>query len=390
MKVHEMPSDSPIKTHIVAYTPLSGLPWGVAVEQDRDVALAVASDLQRRFLLFGLLALVGAALLAWVDVRQVVKPLRMLTARASRMAGGDLKTPIGLARRDEVGTLARAFESMRQQLGDSLGEIERRDKELEERVRERTREVERLYVELQAKEDLRSHLLEKLISAQEEERARIARELHDEAGQSLTGIAMSLEAAEASLGPDASTAKERLERAKAVALDTIEEIRKLVVDLRPVALDDLGLVPALRSYAEERLAGRGVRVALEAAERGKRLPPHVESTLFRVVQEAVTNIARHAEAKTARIRLHRDGQRLTLLVEDDGKGFDMAEVLGSPDKTRALGLLGMQERVSLCGGSLRVESAPGSGTRVRAEIPIPKEAVPGGHAQRPSTLASAE
>src|SRR3972149_10474181 len=80
VKVHEMPSDSPIKTHIVAYTPLSGLPWGVAVEQDRDVALAVASDLQRRFLLFGLLALVGAALLAWVDVRQVVKPLRMLTA----------------------------------------------------------------------------------------------------------------------------------------------------------------------------------------------------------------------------------------------------------------------------------------------------------------------
>jgi signal transduction histidine kinase len=95
--------------------------------------------------------------------------------------------------------------------------------------------------------------------------------------------------------------------------------------------------------------------------------------LFRVVQEAITNIARHAQAKNASIRLQQDGQRLTLLVADDGKGFDLEEVLNSPDSTRAFGLLGMQERVGLCGGSLKIESARGRGTCIRAEIPLPNE-----------------
>ena len=368
--VHKMPSGSPIKTHIVAYAPVPSLPWGVAVEQDRDVALAASSRLQRKLLVFGLLTLVGAALLAWLDVRGVVRPLQMLTARAARMADGDLTTPIGLQRQDEVGKLAQSFEKMRSQLKTSLDEIERRDAELEERVQERTSQVERLYAELQAKEELRTHLLEKLISAQEEERARIARELHDEAGQSLTGIVMSVEAAASALPSGAAASQERLERAKALAQNTIEEIRKLVIDLRPAALDDLGLMPALRACAEERLADRGVKVYLEPSKLDQRLPGHVESCLFRVVQEAITNIARHAHAKSAHIRLRQNGRSLTLLVEDDGEGFDMTEVLGSSDKTRALGLLGMQERVALCGGSLRVESTPGRGTRVQAEIPL--------------------
>ena len=294
----------------------------------------------------------------------------MLTARAARMADGDLTTPIGLQRKDEVGKLAQSFEKMRSQLKTSLDEIERRDVELEERVQERTRQVERLYAELQGKEELRTHLLEKLISAQEEERARIARELHDEAGQSLTGIVMSVEAAASSLPPRASVSQERLERAKTLAQDTIEEIRKLVMDLRPAALDDLGLMPALRAYAEERLADRGVRVYLEPSKLDQRLPQHVESCLFRVVQEAITNIARHAHARHAHIQLRRRNRSLTLLVEDDGTGFDMAEILESADKTRALGLLGMQERVALCGGSLQVESTPGKGTRITAELPL--------------------
>lgn len=360
--------------HIVAYTPLRTIPgWGIAVEQDTDVALAVAENLQRRFLIFGALALILAAGLAWFDVRQVVKPLTVLTARAERMARGDLETAIDSSRRDEVGTLARAFESMRVRLKQSLEEIERRDRELEQRVMERTQEVQRLLEELQRKEEVRSRLLEKVISAQEEERKRMARELHDELGQALTGMLMNLEAAEETLGQDAQGPRERIARARSLATHSIESIRHLIQDLRPAALDDLGLVPAIRAFAEGRLGDRGIRLTLETSGLRDRLPPLVETAVFRVVQEAVTNIVRHAEARSARIRLERSGDRISVTVEDDGRGFDPAEVLHSPDRARALGLLGMEERVSLLGGSLRVESAPGRGTRVRAEIPLEPE-----------------
>lgn len=369
VRVHK-PSDDG-ESHIVAYAPLSEMPgWGIAVEQETDVALAVAGDLQERVFLFGILALALAAGLAWFDVRQVVKPLTILTSRAEKMAAGDLETPISSKRKDEVGILANTFESMRVRLKESLEEIERRDRELEQRVHERTREVQRLYEELRRKEELRGRLLEKVISAQEEERQRIARELHDETGQALTGILMSLEAAEDALGGEPEAARQRIDRAKALAGHSIDAIRHLVVDLRPAALDDLGLVPALRAFAEGRLGERGIQVRLETSGLRDRLSPPVETCIFRVAQEAVTNIVRHSRATSARIQLQRRDANLTLVVEDDGEGFDSAGVLGSADPARALGLLGMEERVALVGGHLTIDSAPGRGTRIRAEIPL--------------------
>ncbi len=361
--------------HIVAYAPIGTVPgWGIAVEQETDVALAVAAGLQRRFLLFGLVALGAAALLAWFDVRQVVKPLRDLTLRAAKMAAGDLETPITSRRRDEVGTLANTFEAMRVKLRDSLEELERRDRELEERVEERTREVQRLYQALQQKEELRARLLERVISAQEEERRRVARELHDETGQALTGIVMGLEAAEEALAREPEAARQRLERAKSLAAQSAEAIRRLVVDLRPPALDNLGLVPAVRAFAESHLGEKGIRLELTTSGLKGRLPPPVEICIFRVVQEAVTNIVRHSGARSARIQIEREHARVSLVVEDDGLGFDVAAVMGSGDRARALGLAGMEERVALLGGELVVESAPGQGTRIRAEIPLEWEA----------------
>lgn len=372
IRVHKPSEDG--ESHIVAYAPLSAMPgWGIAVEQETDVALAVADDLQQRILLFGILALVLAAALAWFDVRQVVKPLGVLTSRAAKMAGGDLETPITSTRKDEVGTLATTFETMRVKLKESLEEIERRDRELEQRVQERTREVQRLYEELQRKEELRGRLLEKVISAQEEERQRIARELHDETGQALTGIVMSLEAAEDAVDREPEAARQRLQRAKSLAAQSIEGIRHMVVDLRPAALDDLGLAPALRALAEGRLGEKGVRLQLETSGLRDRLPAPIETCIFRVVQEAVTNIVRHAEAKSARIHLRREERSVSLVVEDDGRGFDVVEVMNSQDKTRALGLAGMEERVSLIGGDFVVDSAPGQGTRIRATIPLESE-----------------
>lgn len=373
VRIHKPTDDG--GSHIVAYAPLSTMPgWGVAVEQEADVALAVADDLQQRVLLFGILALVLAAGLAWFDVRQVVKPLGILTSRAAKMASGDLETPITSSRRDEVGTLAQTLETMRVRLKESLEEIERRDRELEQRVQERTREVQQLYEELQRKEELRSRLLEKVISAQEEERMRIARELHDETGQALTGIIMSLEAAEEALSREPKATRQGLERAKSLAAHSIDAIRNLVVDLRPAALDDLGLVPALRAFAESRLGEKGIRLELKASGLKDRLSPPVETCIFRVVQEAVTNTVRHSGADWVRIHLQHESGRVSLVVEDDGQGFDIAELMSSEDSARALGLAGMKERIALLGGELVVESAPGQGTRIGATIPLESEA----------------
>ncbi|MEE9197385.1 MAG: sensor histidine kinase, partial [bacterium] len=246
----------------------------------------------------------------------------------------------------------------------------RRDRELEQRVEERTREVQQLLEELQSKEEVRSLLLEKVISAQEEERKRIARELHDELGQALTGMVMNLEAAKEGLDKDTEAALQRMERARSLAVHSIDSIRHLILDLRPAALDDLGLVPALRAFAENRLGDKGIRLALETSGFKDRLPPLVETTIFRVVQEAVTNIVRHSEANAARIQLERKNGRVSLLVEDDGRGFDPTKVLHSPDRARAVGILGMEERISILGGHLHVDSRSGQGTQVRAEIPL--------------------
>jgi len=197
--------------------------------------------------------------------------------------------------------------------------------------------------------------------------------LHDETGQALTSIVMSLEVAQSALDREPAAVSERLETAKSLASQSIVAIRRLVVDLRPAALDDLGLIPAIRAYAGSRLEEKGVGLEMQVSGLTNRLSPPVETCLFRVTQEAVTNVIRHSEAKSARIELQRDNGVVSLLVTDDGKGFDLEEVLNSPDRTRALGLLGMQERVGLCGGSLTVESERGRGTRIRAEIPLPSE-----------------
>jgi len=135
-------------------------------------------------------------------------------------------------------------------------------------------------------------------------------------------------------------------------------------------LDDLGLIPAIRWYGENRLKGQGVKVHLETAGDERRLPPELETTLFRVVQEAMSNIARHAKAQNVFITLDFSSSKVVIEVEDDGEGFDLAAVSKTTDKGRGLGLMGMQERVSLFSGTMVIETAPGAGTQLRIEVPI--------------------
>ncbi len=228
----------------------------------------------------------------------------------------------------------------------------------------------RLFAEVRAQDQVRRDLVARLLSAHEEERSRIARELHDEVSQSLTSLMMRVNVAEESL-PSDHPARAALAGIRAVVEQTLEEVRKLVFALRPTLLDDLGLIPAVRYYAKSLLEPAGVQVSVHTAGFGvHRLPREVETTLFRIAQEAITNIARHSRARRAAVSLESTGRTVRLEVRDDGMGFDVAAALTDPARRR-LGLLGMQERVALMGGTLSIESRPGRGTVVRADIPTP-------------------
>jgi signal transduction histidine kinase len=202
----------------------------------------------------------------------------------------------------------------------------------------------------------------RVVEAQELERARLARELHDETGQALTSILLGLKPLERTA--ESAEARAALESVRELVISTLQDVRRLAVELRPSALDDFGLVPAVERLTETFREQSGLRVDLETQLGEERLPSEAETTLYRVIQEALTNVFKHAAAERVSILLQRKNSAVVAVVEDDGAGFD-------PSDTRAdaLGLSGMRERVSLAGGRLQVESSPGAGTTVVAEVP---------------------
>jgi signal transduction histidine kinase len=205
--------------------------------------------------------------------------------------------------------------------------------------------------------------LRRAVAAQEVERRRLARELHDETGQALTSILLGLKGVEeARQGADV---REALEQLRELVVGTLQDVRRLAVELRPKALDDFGLVPALERLVESFREQTGMQVELEARLGAERLPGEVETTLYRITQEALTNVVKHAQARRVSIVLtQRDGS-VTAVIEDDGRGFEETH------EGDGLGLLGMKERLELVNGRLTVESSEGSGTTIAAEVPIP-------------------
>ena len=205
--------------------------------------------------------------------------------------------------------------------------------------------------------------LRRVVSGQELERQRLARELHDETGQALTSILLGLRAVEEADGPDAmSTAASHL---RELVVATLQDVRRLAVQLRPKALDDFGLVAAAEHLVQTFSEATSIRVDLEAQLGEERLPAEVETTLYRIVQEALTNIVKHAEASRVSILLVRRSGSAAVVIEDDGQGFDPAEL-----REGGMGIIGMRERVELHEGRLTVESAPGSGATLAAEVPL--------------------
>jgi two-component system, NarL family, sensor histidine kinase DevS len=204
--------------------------------------------------------------------------------------------------------------------------------------------------------------LKRVVTGQEVERRRLARELHDETGQALTSILLGLKAVEDA--PDAESMRAAAAELRGLVVATLQDVRRLAVELRPKVLDDFGLVAALERLVETVSERSGIEIHLEARLGPDRLPELVETTLYRLVQEALTNVVKHAQARRVSVLLVRRAGSVTAVVEDDGVGFD-AEA-ARPD---GLGLPGMQERVGLLEGLLRVESSP-TGTTVAAEVPL--------------------
>jgi signal transduction histidine kinase len=200
--------------------------------------------------------------------------------------------------------------------------------------------------------------LRRVVAGQEVERRRLARELHDETGQALTSILLGLRAVE-----DAGGAN--VDELRALVVATLQDVRRLAVQLRPKALDDFGLVAALERLVQTFSESSGINTELEANIGEERLPSDVETTIYRIVQEALTNIVKHADATSVSILVVRRDALVTAVIEDNGRGFDPAT-----ERDDSLGLEGMRERVELHDGRLTIEAAPGSGTTLRIEVPL--------------------
>ena len=341
--------------HVMGVVPLKDSGFTLILEQPIDVALALPLHLRQQLLLWSAVSFAGALVVAWATTRSVVRPTRQLTLAAERIAGGDLESPIEVSALDEFAVLAERFESMRQEIQEAYDAVEESNQVLETRVRERTARL--------------GTLLSSNISAQEEERARLARELHDGTAQTLGALSIALGRASDTFPFGSGVSFEQLEKAKEIVALLLEETRRLILDLRPMLLDDMGLTAAIRWDTESRLAGTGIEATFDVDTSRERFPPHVETAVFRIVQEATNNVVKHSQASHVGIGFSYSADVIRIVVSDDGRGFDMAGG-GSHELDEHVGLAGMRERVGLLGGEMSVDSELGAGTTVRVEIPL--------------------
>ena len=307
--------------------------------------------IQQLLLLVAAVSLLGV-LAAYLPTAILTRPLLELRNLA-RAVGKEDFTPRARVRfGDEIGQLAAAFNAM-------VENLERADAERS-----------RLLDELRAKEQMRLQLLQKVISAQEDERKRVARELHDETSQSLASLMVGLKVLEST--DHVEEVRGKVSELRSVVDKILRGVHDLAWELRPSLLDSLGLAAAIQRSAEEYGERLGLRIDCQVADLDqRRLPPEVETALYRIVQEALTNVAKHAQATRVSVVLRHRGDSLLAIVEDDGRGFDVEAVLGSAPVEKRLGLFGMSERAALLGGRFSVESAPGRGSTVFVEIPLP-------------------
>ncbi len=329
------------ETHVMAFAPVAGAPWGVGVGQDDRETFGPLRRLRDRIIVFEVLVLAVALGFAWLDTGAVSAPLRALTVATERIAGGDLSQSIDVRRTDEIGDLGRSFEVMRQRLLRSLDENAR--------------------------------LQERLLSvAVLEERERIAREMHDHVGQVLGYVNTKAQAVRALVEAGRlEEARRQLSQLEEAVREVYADLREAILSLRTAPAPGRPLAQALREYALRfsEMSGIPVEVAIEADGALSRLTSTAELHLIRIVQEALTNVRKHARARRAWVRCACRGDELVVSVADDGVGFDP----GGPHGGIRFGVSSMRERAEAVGGALAIRSAPGAGTEVEVRLRIGRE-----------------
>lgn len=293
---------------------------------------------------FAFVGIVLSVIINSLTLRLALRPLAELERTARRVQGGDLsaRVVLGPINDPETRRLAETMNAMLASLEAQRAQLQGHARRIQE-------------------------LSARVIRAQEEERKRVARELHDETGQVLTSLAIGLKVLQGARTLD--DAQEQVQALQELTHQALEGVHQLALELRPKMLDDLGLIPALRWYAGQWSQQTGIPVAFEAHVRDGRLTPEGELALYRVVQEALTNVSRHAAAQHVWVTIQEDDAVVRATVRDDGQGFDPERVAAAGPERR-LGLFGMQERMALVGGRLTIVAAPGRGTSVMAEVPV--------------------
>lgn len=341
------------KKVLASKMPIRSTNWVMLVELHQYHLLAPArSFLQAVLIIGGGLTIIGI-FLAWLMSRNITRPLNQLTAAATAIASGDESDTSGIDRRDEVGKLARAFNAM-------IVQVSKANKKLGLKVVE----AELMNEELR---ELSAHLQH----IREEERMHIAREMHDELGQFLTGLKMDIAWLNKKLSNDASNAanREKLGEMTKLVDEAVVFVRKLAAELRPSILDDLGLIAALEWHSREFSRRFNIDVNFSTKNPELKTSNAIATGLFRMYQESLTNVARHAEAKQVNAVLELLNNEIHLSITDDGKGFD------TNGKRKTLGLLGMKERAMMIGGKLDIVSQPGHGTTIYITVPLEKKAL---------------
>jgi signal transduction histidine kinase len=338
--------------------------WAVDIGIPDNVLFAPVLHSTLVLALVGGVAVCVALIFASVIARRVSTSIAALVSYADAVGRGERLPPHSPGIK-EIDAVACSLDQAAEQLHRSA---EARDHTARE-LRESEQKYRELSEALTAANEERTHLLHQIVATQETERTRIARELHDRLGQYLAALLLGLDA----IGPTCTAspaARQRLAELRKLTTELGRDFSRMAWELRPMALDELGLRNAITQYLEEWAELSGLHIDLEITLGDRRLPPNVETALFRVLQEAITNVVKHAGADSIGVILESINGEIRLIIEDNGQGFQTEQGAVVALGKSHLGLLGVRERLALVNGRLEVESTPGSGTTVYACVPV--------------------
>jgi signal transduction histidine kinase len=345
-----------------SFTPLAipDVHWVILSEIDASEAFHPVFELRERLIFLSLGLLLGAVAVGFVISRTISGPILALAKDAETLGKGDFSHRAGVRGKDEIGMLARTFNAM-------ASSIMEKTAQMRGEIVERKRAEDRLKSSRERLRNLSTHLQ----SVREDERRGVAREIHDELGQALTTLKLDLSLLRDEAGADAREAQKRISSMIDICDTTIRSVKRIITELRPRLLDDLGLTAAMEWMSEEfqRRTGIATRIAITPAEIV--LDPERSTAIFRIFQETLTNIGRHSGATVIDAVLRRKGETITLEVRDNGRGISEEQA----QDPRSFGLIGMRERAKYFGGSLTIKGTPHTGTVVTVTLDAQSEGV---------------